>query len=126
MRVDESRIPKGQKVKVRCPHCKEIGIIQDEPAVDKTPTLEEAAGVPSGEQEISPPAPRTVGPEVSEHTLPSDAFESFRFPSEREAPLLERSSSRIGFRTIAWILVSLAIVGFFALLVNIILSGPGR
>jgi predicted Zn finger-like uncharacterized protein len=125
MRVDESRIPKGQSFKIRCPHCKEIGVIQDQPAMDQTPAPKVPAAASSIREKDSP-APRTTGNGVSEHSLPSDAFHSFRFPSEREAPLVEPPPSRRGLGIIIWVLVSLGIVAIFALLVNIILSGPGR
>jgi predicted Zn finger-like uncharacterized protein len=125
MRVDESRIPKGQRFKIRCPHCKGIGVIQDQPAVDQAAAPEVLTGA-SGVGEKGSPAPRTTGNGVSEHTLPSDAFHSFRFPSEREAPLVEPPPARRGCGIVTWILVSLGVVAFFALLVNIILSGPAR
>src|SRR5208283_4510199 len=117
MRVDESRIPEGQKVKIRCPHCKNIGVVQDQPAVDQAPAPEVLTGSPSV-QEKGSPEPRTSSNGVSEHTLPSDAFHSFRFPSEREAPLVETPPAVGGFGIITWILVSLGVVGLFALLVN--------
>ena len=125
MRVDESRIPEGRKVKVRCPHCKSIGVIQDQPVIDQAPAPEVLTGSPSVQDKGSPPL-RITGNGVSEHTLPSDAFHSFRFPSEREAPLVEGPSPVRDFGLVTWILVSLGVVGFFALLVNIILSGPAR
>lgn len=125
MRVDESRIPKGQNFKIRCPHCNGIGVIQDQPAMDQTPAPEVPTAA-SSVREKGSPAPRTTGNGVSEHSLPSDAFHSFRFPSEREAPLVEPPPSRRGLGIVAWILMSVGIVAFFALLVNIILSGPGR
>jgi predicted Zn finger-like uncharacterized protein len=123
MRVDESRVPKGQKVKIRCPHCKEIGVFQDRPTIDQTSAPRVLADTPDLTG-ASTPRHRATGNGVSEHSLPSDAFESFRFPSERESTLDERPSARAGFGIVTWILVSLAVVGFFALLVNIILSGP--
>jgi len=125
MRVDESRIPKGQRFKIRCPHCKGIGVIQDQPTVDQAPVPEVLIGA-SGIREKGSTAPRTTGNGVSEHTLPSDAFHSFRFPSEREAPLVQAPPARRGLGVVTWILVSLGVVAFFALLVNIILSGPAR
>ena len=125
MRIDESRIPKGQRVNIRCPHCKEVWAFQDQPAVDQTPAPKDLADA-SNVREESQPRPRTTGNGVSEHTIPSDAFQSFRFPSEREAPSAERQPARRSLGIVAWILVSLGVVGLFALLVNIILSGPGR
>lgn len=125
MRVDERRIPDGQKVKVRCPHCKSVGVIQDQPVVHPAPASEVLSGGPNVEKKGSP-LPRISGNGVSEHTLPSDAFHSFRFPSEREAPLVEAPPAKGGFGLVTWILVSLGVVVFFALLVNIILSGPAR
>ncbi|MGO9567516.1 MAG: zinc-ribbon domain-containing protein [Desulfomonilaceae bacterium] len=125
MRVDDSRIPKGQRVKVRCPHCKGIGIVQDQSTVDQASAPEVTTGSPGVPEDASAP-PRTASNGVSEHTLPSDAFHSFRFPSEREAPLVERTPASRGFGIVTWILVSLGVVGLFALLVNIILSGPAK
>jgi predicted Zn finger-like uncharacterized protein len=125
MRVDESRIPEGQRVKIRCPHCKEIGVIQDQPTMQQAPAPE-VPTTASSVREKGSPAPRRTGNGVSEHSLPKDAFHSFRFPSEREVPLVEPPPARRGFGIVTWILVSLGIVAFFALLVNIILSGPAR
>ncbi len=125
MRVDESRIPKGQRVKIRCPHCKEIGVFQEQLTVHESPEPQVRSDT-SVVREESPPRPRTSRNGVSEHHLPSDAFESFRFPSEREAPLAEQPSKARGFGIVTWILISLGVIGFFALLVNIILSGPAR
>jgi predicted Zn finger-like uncharacterized protein len=125
MRIDESRIPKGQEVKIRCPHCKEIWVLKDQSAVERTPPPQVVANA-SGVQENSPSRPRTTGNGVSEHTLPSDAFHSFRFPSEREGPSAEQPPAGRGFGIVTWILVSLGVIAFFALLVNIILSGPAK
>jgi hypothetical protein len=100
-------------------------VFQDPPAVGATPEPQVLADA-SNVREESAPRPRTTGNGVSEHTLPSDAFHSFRFPSEREAPAVEQQPEERGFGIVAWILVSLGVVGLFALLVNIILSGPAR
>ena len=126
MRVDESRIPKGQRFKIRCPHCKGIGVIQDQPTVDQAPVpevLSAASGV------------RRKGLTLH-HGLPAMGFRNtvcrrtrftaFAFP-RKEKPLWFRPPpARRGLGIVTWILVSLGIVAFFALLVNIILSGPGR
>lgn len=127
MRVDESRIPQGQKAKIKCPHCEGIGFIQDQIPVEQI-----RASVPAARtdirsiQERTSSALQTTSADVSEHTLPSDAFESFRFPSEREAPAVERLSGGAGFSVLVWVLVSLGVVGVFALLVNIILHGAAN
>ncbi len=127
MRVDESRIAQRQKVKIRCPHCQGIGFIQDQTPVEQIPASGPAPGAEfRGVQERTSPTSQTTAAEVSEHTLPSDAFESFRFPSEREAASVERPSRGASLSLLVWILVSLGVVGAFAVLVNIVLHGSAN
>lgn len=123
MRVDESRIPKGQSVKIRCPHCKEIQVFRDSSIVDRTPAPRAPAQASSFHEE-SAPRQRGASNGISEHPLPSDAFETFRFPSEKETSLHEQASAGQGFGIVTWLLISLGVISVFALLVNLILSGP--
>jgi hypothetical protein len=130
MRVDETRIPSGGKVKVRCPHCRGIGSAEhsaDAVSVDKSRILE-----PAPEQTpLAPVLPEAAGNSAQDVAfagfdlkLPEDSFQSFRFPAEAEVdrPMLRRSG--IGRTILMWLGISLAVIGIFALLVNIILPGP--
>lgn len=132
MQVDETRIPKGGGVKVRCPRCKEIGYV---PA----PSLsaQSAQGPMTGTAGVSPPqvplpgtAPRrtpsetTHGMRRDEPAFPEDAFENFRFPAENAGNALKRRPMSTRKKIIIVVAVSLAVVAVFALLVNIVLPGP--
>lgn len=134
MRVDQSRIPHGEKVKIRCPLCGEIQPYT-EPA---------AAAVPTGQPEAQ--ARQTAGLQKSaagersdalaptrvpeELTIPADAFQDFRFPAERKPGEQTRNSSSReprrgkGIGTWIFVLASIAVIIAFALIVNIILPGP--
>ncbi len=132
MRVDESRIPEGQKVKIRCPICGETQPytkqFADTAPVDQQEVRLEGPTSP----QIAATADRTVenkpekGPE--ELTIPADAFQDFRFPAERGAAASRKDAtkpaSRKGIPGWLFALVSLGIVAMFALIVNIVLPGP--
>ena len=133
MRVDESRIPDGERVKIRCPICGEIQPYTKQRAdtalVDQPEIRLESPTSP----QIVVTADRTVenkpakGPD--ELTIPADAFQDFRFPAERGAAASRKdatppAASRKGIRGWIFALVSLGIVAMFALIVNIVLPGP--
>jgi hypothetical protein len=129
MRVDDTRIPSGGKVKVRCPHCQGIGTAEHSPSAasaDGGRVVE-----PAPEQIPLPPVVPAAGDSAQDDTsagfdlkLPEDSFQSFRFPAEAEVdrPMLRRSAH--GRKILLWLGISLAVIGVFALLVNIILPGP--
>lgn len=132
MRLDETRIPKGGGVKIRCPLCNELDYVED-PSLSKTqeqppaPTATQRTGVRTPVAGDLPPrsAPaRGSGPEESEPSIPEDAFQGFRFPAEREGNAPSKRTTKPWVKILIWGIVSLAIVVFFALLVNIVLSGP--
>jgi len=56
-------------------------------------------------------------------SMPHDAFNEFRFPSEQDRQGSSRKTA-IGLKTIILAVASLVVIIFFALLVNIILPGP--
>lgn len=130
MRIDEQRIPADGGVKVRCPHCTEIGYV---PAAGlgagrETHSLSAGQPVSSPVPRTPPEATRSAATEQMEKgdpTLPDDAFQDFRFPAEREAPEVRRTPVPRKKKLLVWAVVSLAIVAFFALLVNLVLPGPG-
>ncbi len=132
MRFDESRIPKGGGVKVRCPRCKEMDYVED-PSLSKspgkTPLPAEGSKVSGGKPVGRGPVPRSTpklgdAAEGSEPSIPDDAFQGFRFPAEKDKKSASTSSSNTWRRGLIWGIVSLAIVAFFALLVNVVLWGP--
>jgi hypothetical protein len=133
MRVDQGRIPPGEKVKIRCPLCGEIQAYSEQPTSVIRADISEvmpqgvAASPKAGvrEQKASPALLR--GPQ--EPSIPSDAFQDFRFPAERSANPASRNKTpekprRSGLRAAIFILASLAIIALFALIVNIVLPGP--
>jgi predicted Zn finger-like uncharacterized protein len=120
MRVDESRLPSVERAKVRCPHCKEIISLGDQA---KQPGQVGAPGISAeGPQRAASSGPGAMAGERKnvargkamdhEPTFPKDAFQNFQGP---------RSST---LKIILWIVGSAAIIGFFALLVNLVLPGP--
>jgi len=132
MRLDETRIPKGGGVKIRCPLCQELDYVED-PSLSKTqeqrsaPTATQQTGVRTPVAGDLPPgsAPaRRSTPAESEPSIPEDAFQGFRFPAERERNSTSKRTRKPWVKLLIWGIVSLAIVAFFALLVNIVLSGP--
>jgi hypothetical protein len=129
MTVDDASIPIGKPLKVRCPHCKGIGLVerQQVPRDAMPHTARPRSG--SGEQvpprQKSPVSP-SRGRQVFEVSLPADAFKDFRFPSEEVEQRRATSEPRLRRKVIWMIGASLGTILFFAALVNIILRGPAR
>lgn len=180
LRIDENTLPADRAVKVRCPHCREVGFAPDPKIVNaaregsdkvaaegppypcmapliapapapapipdpvEAPTAarppEPAAAAPSKPAPApiatpSPtPPPRPEPQPVEQDTdwedqhIPSDAFSSFRSPrkpaKEDSKPTPKAKPKATKFKLAVLALVSLAVVGFFALLVNVVLPGP--
>lgn len=132
MRIEENRIPAGGGVKVRCPHCSELGYVpardveaarETKPVPGDHPASGEALpGAGTLHQTLaSEPVKRASG---AEPFLPEDAFHDFRFPAERQMQESVRSPLSRGKKILVWAAVSLVVVAFFALLVNLVLPGP--
>lgn len=133
MRVDQDRIPPGEKVKIRCPLCGEIQAYSEQ-STSVTATHKPEVGPPG--VAASPKAgvrdqKATPGPlrASQEPSIPPDAFQDFRFPAERSANPGSRTKApqkprRRGLRAAIFILASLAVIAVFALIVNIVLPGP--
>ena len=129
MTVADSGITLGKPLKVRCPHCKRTGLVEDRP-VPGAATTRTATPEPGSAQWTRPRqssrVPTGQGPHVFEASLPSDAFKDFRFPSEEVERRPESSAAKRN-RKILWLVaLSLGTVLFLAALVNIILRGPAR
>jgi predicted Zn finger-like uncharacterized protein len=144
LRVDESSLPTNRRARVRCPHCKGIGLMPDrlvarsatglssaEPAAQEEADypsllpLEPPAGQPMDQIPDQPVQQQPAAAEDWKETaLPRDAFKSFRYPGERDRPPGPKKAAAKGWPPIWLIVVSIAVVAFFALLVNIILPGP--
>lgn len=132
MKVDETRIPKGGGVKVRCPRCKEIGYVPDPSLAAKSPQgpMTDAAGESPphvshmGAAATRLPFASTRSASRGEPLFPEDAFENFRFPAENAGNALKRRPMSTRKKIIIMVAVSLAVVAVFALLVNIVLPGP--
>lgn len=129
MRVDEAALPERESFMVRCPSCKGIGTIE----AGDAKSWEDPHGIdPSGEiggkqrpaAKSTLHAPAAHG-EAFEPSIPDDAFEDFRFPAERtEDKENVRPRGRSKSRLVIFALISIAVVAFFALLVNLLLPGP--
>lgn len=131
MRVDETKIPFGARARVRCPHCNEIspanggtpshqtGRIARSTAAPGQSMASTSAGSPQAAKARSEP-----GASEAELCFPKDAFQNFRFPAETEIPAASNKKAGSMKRLAVWVLVSLAVIGLFALLVNLVLPGP--
>jgi len=135
MRVDLGTVPSGKRVRVRCPHCNGIGLVEHESFAGEDPApgatrSTRVAGKSPGTRQAPAAGPADSTEEdtagVWEPSVPSDAFRDFRFPAEAQLQPSEGIASRFRSRAILWIGVSLGIVLFFAALVNILLRGPAR
>ncbi len=111
MRIDETRIPPGEKVKIRCPHCGAIGTVptDSEPAVSPPHQLKTTAQQP--QPSLNP----------TEHRIPSDAFQNFRFPAEQGRKADQKKLMTKRNRLILVIIASIVWIALFALIVNLIL-----
>lgn len=125
MRLDEKNIPDKPKVKVRCPHCSGIGYIENTSAPNPVPSSFDEQPVSQPDQsKFELREPLTDKPEMGyDVSLPHDAFKDFQFPAEQDRQN-NSPKSAIGLKTIVLAVASLAVIIFFALLVNIILPGP--
>ncbi|MEW6348312.1 MAG: MJ0042-type zinc finger domain-containing protein [Thermodesulfobacteriota bacterium] len=122
MRVDDARIPAEKTVRVRCPHCRGIGTVG--PLEPAALAQEDGPDIPgsvetaptAGEKELATDRPQVL----------FDPLDDIRFPEEpRPAMSVAKSEGR--WLTFAiWAGISLAVVGIFALLVNLVLPGPGK
>ncbi len=127
MKLDEASLPDRPRIKVRCPHCQGIGYVE-RPALYDT-TLENDTAVQAASDSFGTTAEfrrKELGFETDSHepSVPTDAFKEFHFPSEkRDEPQVHESRSR-GRKILLWAVISLAVVAFFALIVNIVLPGP--
>jgi predicted Zn finger-like uncharacterized protein len=134
LHVDENRIPGDQDVHVRCPKCGKEGLIQKEEnplgsITDNSlviepggPSLTHQSAVTKQKMDQSS-SKRSASGKAGELTLPEDAFKHFRFPAETGAPNEKKSVWSSRSALIAFVVVSVLVVIFFAALVNIILPG---
>ena len=121
MRVDDSRVPEAKPVKVRCPHCQGIGIVE--------PAARKAESTARGTEPIialprTPPAPAEKEHQAESRQELFDPLDDIQFPSDRGLPEPAPEPGRKWLRMVIWTAVSIAVVSFFALLVNIVLPGP--
>jgi predicted Zn finger-like uncharacterized protein len=131
MRVDETKIPPGERVRVLCPHCSEISPVGVATAPDSAAAVAAPTGGSRQTADLAKP-PETEAPKTGQRSaapeqelcFPRDAFQNFRFPAEKESPTASKKKASSMARLVVWIVVSLAIIGLFALLVNLILPGP--
>jgi len=130
MRVDESRISAGGRVKVRCPHCSGIGFAAAPSPLARAPRVPVPLAAPPGGQgpahtpEAPPPAPDRPGGNLFADACEASA-DGFRFPAERKAVRSAAPAFLSPRRMLVWVGISLAVVAAFALLVNVTLPGPG-
>ena len=138
MKIDETKLPEGKDGMVRCPHCREILRIDEEsrelrPLASESRTQEkpldtnESVGPKDDEQEFTsydvPPDHDKVA------SVADESSDDFLFPAEVGPDPLKEKKRSLKFKLVLWGIISLAVIGFFALLVNLILPGlpePGK
>lgn len=133
MKIDETKLPEGKDGLVRCPHCREILRIDEESRALRPLSSE------SRTQEESLDAEESVVPEDDEQEFTSDdvppdhdtvasvadkSSDDFLFPAEVGPDPLKEKKRSLKFKLVLWAIISVAVIGFFALLVNLILPGP--
>lgn len=118
MKVDESKIPQGEHVQIKCPHCQSIDEFPQDSKTTTEPIIEHNQAVNTEMDQQKKPANH-----ISNATIPDDAFRGFRFPAEKESQI-NRSPRNTTMNLKFWLILGSIIVAGFALLVNIILPGP--
>jgi predicted Zn finger-like uncharacterized protein len=131
MRIDESGLPKGRSVRVRCPLCNEVGPIREvsSPAPADRPlggveAPQSTSGSPDRPHEQILARPQTTSQETEELSASSGVTSEFRFPAEQGPVAPSEPTFSRTRKMLFWVLGSLLVVAAFALLVNIILPGP--
>jgi predicted Zn finger-like uncharacterized protein len=127
LRVDENSLPPDGSARVRCPHCQGVGLMPDRSVAARIADLSSAEPRSPEEQDypvLVPPEKTPPPQDWKEEAIPHDAFKSFRYPGERDRRPAPVIAARRGWPTWAWVVVSVVVVAFFALLVNLILPGP--
>jgi predicted Zn finger-like uncharacterized protein len=128
MKIDEVSLPDKPRIKVRCPHCRKTGYIERPPR-DITPPESDPAVQAAAEAFDSTAEFRASELAAAKKSYrPSsgaDAFKDFQFPAEMENDSEPRKSLGRGVKIVLWAIASLAVIAFFALIVNVILPGPG-
>jgi len=122
MKIDEGRLPEGRSVRVRCPHCNEIGPAQEPVSLAEPVGRElDTSSLP---RDRTLAAPKAARPGRQGPSLSSGRGGDFHLPANQASPALEKKMPSRGVKIVLWVIGSLLVVGFFALLVNIILPGP--
>ena len=117
LRVDEDNLPVDRRAKIRCPHCKGIGLMPER--TDGNPSSAEPNSAPDADYPVLVPAKEPPRPrDWKEAAMPQDAFKSFRYPEERSGRTPGKKPPAKRWSLILWVVVSVAVVAFFAVLVN--------
>ncbi len=125
MRVDEDRIRGQGAVRVRCPHCRGVGIAPQVQAHEAAPESGSSAERNPGTEDRRPAVTSPPAPPPNRRILrPRDPSEEFRFPAETGVSDGIKPSMGFTWRILIWLIASIGVVGAFALLVNLMLPGP--
>lgn len=122
MRINENALPEGRSVKVRCPLCNEIGPLQD--AASASGPAEGGGGSATRPHDQTTSESGATPSDGGAKGSPSRITGDFRFPAEHGPVSAPKRMFSRKVKMLLWIIGSLLVVGFFALLVNIILPGP--
>lgn len=128
MKLDEASLPDKPRFKVKCPLCQGIGYVERQPVdtspVEDDPAVKAAADAYDTTAEFRK-SELAAAAKSYDPSLPADAFRDFHFPAEMEDDGQPRAPIRTGLKIVLWAIASLAVIAFFALLVNVVLPGPG-
>jgi predicted Zn finger-like uncharacterized protein len=124
MRVDHERLGTRNKVKVRCPHCQNVGLVGGRPLAYESAKSKRKS---SGSSGILSHVPEKVATrnEPTGEALP-ESEDEYLFPSEQKDFSYSRSTEGKGIHIFLWIMASLIVILLFAMLVNFVLPGPPR
>jgi ABC-type sugar transport system permease subunit len=130
MKVDEELLQDRAPYRAKCPHCLALCALphtgESRSVAEEQAT--EAQWVPGNslteENDLDyEPGPAFIKPheaDIWDEEIPEGAL----FPAEHDAGPSVGAWMKSFFRTFIWVVISLAIVAFFALIVNLVLPGP--
>ncbi len=133
MKIDETKLPEGKDGMVRCPQCREILWI-DEESRSLRPMSSESGSQAEPLETNGSDAPQDGEQEFASYTvpadhdtedsLPEDSSDDFLFPAELGPGPSQKKATSLRFKVALWSIISVAVIAFFALLVNLVLPGP--
>lgn len=132
-RIDEAASPPSTVLRLRCPHCGSAGFVKDAislqgdsreaaPAAHPGEILRDQKPVKGQVSLVESGWSRPGG--HSEPALPEDAFKNFDPALREQRHGLLKGLRNTSLRSVIWGVISVVVILFFSLLVNLLLPGP--